>query len=203
MIHLAKSLLPLAILVVPALAEIDSGGGPSSGGATVNHSSIGEPFATLTTQGGTTSNRPGLIEVLYPTPAGAGVDSDGNSLPDAWELANFGTLGVDPAADPDHDGTSNRMEYLAGTNPNNATSVFRPQGTYTAGIFRLPLATVVGRSYKIWLTRDMKTWTHYQTLTGDGGQQVFAFDETTVGSGPLHSTTHPSAYYFRVEILIP
>jgi hypothetical protein len=55
---LAKSLVPLAILAVPALAGIDSGGGKSSGGTTVNHSSIGEPFATQPTQGRLTRNQP-------------------------------------------------------------------------------------------------------------------------------------------------
>ena len=199
----AKFLLPLAILAVPALAEIDSGGGKSSAGATVNHSSIGEPFATQPSNSGTPRNRPGLVEVLYPTAASSGVDSDHDSLPDAWELANFGSLAAAAADDPDRDGTTNRMEYLAGTNPNDRTSVFRPKGAYTAGIYRLPLPTVTGRSYKIWLTRDLSAWTHYQTLTGNGSEQVFEFDETTVNSGPLHSHTHPSAYYFRVEILMP
>jgi hypothetical protein len=49
----------------------------------------------------------------------AGTDSDHNGLPDAWERQNFGHLGVDPNADPDHDGMSNYAEYLAGTDPNN------------------------------------------------------------------------------------
>jgi hypothetical protein len=50
-----------------------------------------------------------------------GTDSDHNGLPDAWELLNFGHLGVNPNADPDGDGFSNLQEYLAGTNPNNPT----------------------------------------------------------------------------------
>jgi len=42
---------------------------------------------------------------------------DTNALPIAWELIYFGTTGVDPNADPDHDGVSNYNEYLAGTDP--------------------------------------------------------------------------------------
>jgi hypothetical protein len=47
---------------------------------------------------------------------------DTNGLPVAWELLNFGHTGVDPNADPDGDGMSNREEYLAGTNPNDSNS---------------------------------------------------------------------------------
>jgi hypothetical protein len=47
---------------------------------------------------------------------------DTNGLPIAWELLNFGRTGIDPNADPDHDGMSNMQEYLAGTDPNNPDS---------------------------------------------------------------------------------
>jgi hypothetical protein len=50
---------------------------------------------------------------------------DANGLPLAWELLYFGTTGVDPNADPDHDGMSNSQEYLAGTDPNDVNSVLR------------------------------------------------------------------------------
>jgi hypothetical protein len=49
----------------------------------------------------------------------AGIDADGNGLPDAWELQNFGHTGVEPNTDSDGDGMSNREEYLAGSNPND------------------------------------------------------------------------------------
>lgn len=50
---------------------------------------------------------------------------DSNGLPSAWELTYFHTTGVDPNADADHDGASNGQEYLAGTNPTNATDFLR------------------------------------------------------------------------------
>jgi subtilisin family serine protease len=54
------------------------------------------------------------------------VDTDGNGLPDWWELQYFGHLtGTDPNADPDHDGMSNLAEWIAGTNPTNAASCLR------------------------------------------------------------------------------
>lgn len=45
------------------------------------------------------------------------IDSDHNGLTDPWEQQYFGRLGVDPNADPDHDGRSNLQEKLDGTNP--------------------------------------------------------------------------------------
>ena len=52
-------------------------------------------------------------------------DTDGNGLPDWWELKFFGVLtGTDLNADPDHDGAPNLFEYLTGTNPTNASSYF-------------------------------------------------------------------------------
>jgi hypothetical protein len=45
------------------------------------------------------------------------VDSDNNGLPDDWERAHFGQTGVDPCADADGDGYSNRLEYHVGTDP--------------------------------------------------------------------------------------
>ncbi len=200
---LQKSLIALALLTPHASAAIDSGGGKTTGGTTSSHGSIGEPFATLPATAATVRNRPGLVEVLYPASSGTAGDADGNGLPDSWELANFGVTGVDPNADPDHDGTNNRMEYLAGTHPNNAASVFRPQGIYQNGVFRLPVSTVAGRNYRVWVTRDLKAWTLDATLTGNNAVQQYQFDETAVPSGPLHSDHHPSAYFFRVEILIP
>ena len=56
---------------------------------------------------------------------GSVIDSDGDGLPDAWELAMFGGLGYNGIADSDGDGASNLSEFLTGTNPLNSNDVFR------------------------------------------------------------------------------
>jgi hypothetical protein len=50
------------------------------------------------------------------------LDSNGNGLPDVWELAYFGNLNQTALGDFDGDGVSNLQEYLDGTNPTNKLS---------------------------------------------------------------------------------
>ena len=59
-------------------------------------------------------------------------DYDGDGLPDAWELACWGSIYYyNGTADPDGDGVSNQEEYLEGTVPCDAAS-FRPRLLTTA-----------------------------------------------------------------------
>jgi hypothetical protein len=51
-------------------------------------------------------------------------DADGDGLPDVWEKAYFGSTAADVDGDADGDGLNNRGEYVAGTDPTNAASVF-------------------------------------------------------------------------------
>jgi len=50
-------------------------------------------------------------------------DADGDGLPDAWELAEFGDLAAGPGDDPDGDGLSNLEEYAGGTPPKVSNAV--------------------------------------------------------------------------------
>ena len=76
-------------------------------------------FAVASNQFGFTASAAAVLTVIDPS-----VDSNGDGLPDAWEMANFNTLNVNPNADPDGDGWSNLQEYLNGTNPNVADQPF-------------------------------------------------------------------------------
>jgi hypothetical protein len=63
----------------------------------------------------------GLSQVQFQTSnftsGGAATDSDHNGLSDAWEIQYFGSIGVDPDADPDGDGLTNLQEFQQGSNP--------------------------------------------------------------------------------------
>lgn len=50
-------------------------------------------------------------------PTGSAADTDGNLLGDEWELAFFGTTGIDPWADPNGDGYTYLQKYLDGKDP--------------------------------------------------------------------------------------
>ncbi|MEO5712743.1 MAG: autotransporter-associated beta strand repeat-containing protein [Luteolibacter sp.] len=77
-------------------------------------------------------------------------DSDEDGLPDSWETANFGNLSKGPNDDPDGDGQSNAMEYLAGTLPNNGASRFAATIAPVSGNqFTLTWPSVPGKSYGI------------------------------------------------------
>lgn len=57
-----------------------------------------------------------------------GLDSEGGGVPDWWQLAYFGQLGVDPYGDPDHDGWNTIQEFQNGTHPNSFNQPPAPSG---------------------------------------------------------------------------
>ena len=179
-----------AIFVFTGHAAIDSGGGLSDLGGGANHSSIGAPLAT----GGSVA---GLMEILYP-PAPAlepEADTDSDGLPDSWEDENFGNLTATATADSDGDGTTNLMEYLAGTDPGSAASVFRPTSHAAEGNLVLSVPTVSGRSYRVWGTANLKDpWTQHDTISGDGSSVAWEY---------LMSQSATGRYFLKIEILIP
>lgn len=104
--------------------------------------------------------------------AGSGVEGDsiGNGLADAWELAHFGFVGVDPDADADGDGQSNRMEFLAGTDPTDAASLFQAQVVLEAYGPALRFPTAPGSVYRVWESPDLHHWFLRTEIIGDGAE---------------------------------
>ena len=82
---------------------------------------------------------------------GAGGDTDGDGMDDAWEQLYFGNLSRNGTGDFDGDGMTDLAEFLAGTLPNNAGSVFKIiRVTPTPGVSALiEWTSVVGKTYRV------------------------------------------------------
>ena len=87
-------------------------------------------------------------------------DSDGDGLPDAWELAHFGSVtGATAQADTDGDGQLNWEEYVADMIPTNAVSQFTNVilDAYGQAVQQLviPGPTTNSRHYDAWVSADL------------------------------------------------
>jgi YD repeat-containing protein len=81
---------------------------------------------------------------------GIGGDSDGDGLPDDWELLFFGNLGRDGTGDFDSDGFKDSSEFLAGTNPVDPQSLLSiTRATAGAGEFTIEWQAVAGKTYRV------------------------------------------------------
>ncbi len=130
------------------------------------------------------------------------VDPGANAIPDWWETQYFGTIGINPAADPDADRFSNLQEYLIGTQPNNpasklaiATTAVVPNGA--ARDFRITFPTATGVTYRVEFSDTLAPapWTALGSdLTGTGA--------TATVTDPNAVKLHPRRFY-RVRILSP
>jgi hypothetical protein len=81
------------------------------------------------------------------------IDSDGDGLPDEWEAANgfSATNAFDALLDEDKDGATNLGEYLAGTDPYNASNHLRValEPATDPGVWTLRFVAVSNRTYTL------------------------------------------------------
>ncbi len=99
------------------------------------------------------------------------IDSDGDGLPDAWELAHFrSATAASATADSDGDGLTNLQEYIAGTDPQNPDSFLRITEVSRSGNdVVVSFTAVAGRIYtlesKDSLTNTNAPWQNRLRLT--------------------------------------
>ena len=101
-------------------------------------------------------------------------DTDQDGLPDL----------TDP--DDDNDGQSDIAEALFGSNPLDASSIYRPSfAITTSGSATLNFATLTGRTYTVQRSETLSDWTTISVQNGTGA----------VISLPINTTEFPKAFY--------
>ena len=117
-------------------------------------------------------------------------------MPDRWEK-HYGLDPRDPAdalLDNDHDGVTNKDEFLAGTDPNSSESILRltsieavPQG------IRLTFPTAAGKRYLL------------ESVDALGLNPWLPVSGVIAGTGKLYSLTfanpQPAARFYRLRVV--
>lgn len=125
-------------------------------------------------------------------------DNDGDGLPNSWEDAHgFDKFSAtDAAEDADHDGHSNYDEFIAATDPRDATSLLAATGLPITGGFRVRFTAQAGKSYSIQF-RDQLTsggWSRLADIPAPAATQVVTSDDLTAA---------PERFYRIVTPIIP
>ncbi|MEO8428956.1 MAG: choice-of-anchor J domain-containing protein, partial [Verrucomicrobiota bacterium] len=95
------------------------------------------------------------------------VDANSNGISDAWEQAFFGAVSPQrtQTTDTDGDGLSDYAEFIAGSNPTNATSsvTLSLPAQQSSGLVQLNWPSTLGHAYRLELSTNAIDWT---PLTG-------------------------------------
>lgn len=137
-------------------------------------------------------------------------DRDDDGLPDEWETQHFGRLTGAGTDDPDGDGASNDDEYLAGTDPASAESVFRVNALAVLGLEGEPLITLdwegqPGREYQVYWSAGplgpSTPWSpvYHPVYQMDGSRYRWTDDGTRTYRAPLADIER----YYQVRVRTP
>jgi hypothetical protein len=129
----------------------------------------------------------------------AQADSDGDRMPDAWETANgLNPAANDASADNDGDGSSNRHEYYAGTDPQSSASVLAITSWSAEPPSQLSLAWPVraGGLYRIRSSADLTNWSFVP-----GQTYAPAADGTQAATFPRPASGE--SRFYQVQLVTP
>jgi hypothetical protein len=126
--------------------------------------------------------------------------------PEWWLAANGltnSTPNIEELMDSDGDGTLNWEEWAAGTDPTNATSVFRIVDLVTSESGRMPMtfSSVSGHIYQLWSVPflDTGTWSLVQYATNEAGSFMFAPITANVNAVTVYFESASTTMFYRVK----
>ena len=123
-------------------------------------------------------------------------DSDGDGIPDAWEIAH-GLNAYDPSdasLDTDGDGMTNLQEYLAGTDPQNPNSkLLVVISMVNAGAARLQFGAVSNVSYTLQYRAMLNSgsWSNLQSIPAVASNRTVVITNLLAGSTRFYRVTVP------------
>lgn len=137
-----------------------------------------------------------LINGHIPAPP----DQDGDGLSDAWEQTYFGNvISARPMQDVDGDGVNNAAEFLAGTNPQDATSVFKLSQNradlFTPELLLSWQPVVTGKSYRVLWSPSLRQG--FRSIS-----PILLFPQNSLTETNSYRLAFPQGYY-KVEVFSP
>lgn len=152
-----------------------------------------EPFPSLATRFNSAFLNPPTTMDLEVTVV-RDLDTDADGLPDDWEEFYFHNLTQLATDDFDHDGANELQEYLAGTDPTDATSVFKVTTAQTANQqAELRWPNVPSRHFEVEFSENLTTW---QTITNPA--LYFPTPQQVIWT----ETTNAPTRFYRVRALM-
>lgn len=146
-----------------------------------------------------------------------GEDSDGDRIPDGWEWWQLGEAGIGPGdprwslatlgnGDFDGDGTSDYLEYLAGTFAFLAGDSLRLriEGMEADGSARLRTFLVIDKTYRVESSPDLVNWTTASVrLATPTVAPLTTFTATNTVELPIYAVVPPNSprLFYRLALV--